>query len=342
MHIMLKDFFPNEQDEIRKEYVYGNKNSPIWFIRLGGAYMKDCTIIGGGPAGLNATLVLGRARRQVLLVDSNNARNKVTSATHGFVTRDGIKPHEFRKQAHQEFTKYPTIETLEDTVIEIVKLENGFSIKTDLGKEWTSRKIILATGVKEKFPNIPNLRNFYGNSIFNCPYCDGWELRDQPLALFGVVDYMLHMAGILRNWSQDLIIFTNGEELTRSQLKQVKHEELQIETSPIRLLTGENGMLQKVELENGRAFERVGGFVTPELVQATALGTTLGIKLNEKGGHHSDEVGNTKISGCFVAGEASNVYPAQLIIAAASGAQTAMAVNVELTHEGILDRKSVV
>lgn len=298
--------------------------------------MKDCTVIGGGPAGLNATLVLGRARRNVILVDSNEARNKVTTASHGFVTRDGITPSEFREIAHQEFSQYPQISTLEDKVVEIIKKADGFTIKTEMGREWTTRKVILATGVKEKFPNIPNLRNFYGKSIFNCPYCDGWELRDKPLALFGEVDYTFHTAEIMRNWSQDLVIFTNGKELTISHEKKMKKLDIRVETSKIRLLTGKDGMLQKVELENGHVIERVGGFVTPELVQASNLGTLLGVKLNETGGHHSDEVGKTKITGLFVAGEASNVYPAQLIIAAACGVKTAMAVNVELIHEGIL------
>ena len=302
--------------------------------------MKDCTVIGGGPAGLNATLVLGRSRRDVILVDCNDARNKVTSASHGFVTRDGITPTEFREVAHQEFKLYPSISTLEDKVIEIIKKAEGFTIKTQMGKEWATRKVILATGTKEKFPNIPNLRNFYGKSIFNCPYCDGWELRDKPLALFGEVGYTFHTAEILRNWSQDLVIFTNGKELAKSHEKKIKEYDLRVETSPIRLLTGKDGVLQKVELENGLVVERVGGFITPELVQATDLAVSLGVILNETGGHHSDEVGKTKISGFFVAGEASNVYPSQLIIAAASGAETAMAVNVELIHEGVLGSKN--
>ena len=298
--------------------------------------MIDCTVVGGGPAGLNATLVLGRARRNIVLVDSNEARNKITDASHGFITRDGVKPAEFRAIAHQEFSRYPTIQTLKDKVVEITKEKTGFLVKTEMKKQWTTRKVILATGVKEKFPNIPNLRDFYGTSIFNCPYCDGWEVRDQPLALFGRIDYTLHTAQILRNWSQDLVLFTNGEELTKSQEKEIQKNKLRAETSPIRLLTGKEGKLQKIELENGNTIERTAGFVTPELEQASELGTRLGVKLNDTGGHYSDEVGKTKIHGLFVAGEASNVYPAQLIIAAASGAEVAMAVNVELTHEGIL------
>jgi len=302
--------------------------------------MKDCTIIGGGPAGLNACLVLGRARRTVLLVDSNEARNKVTREAHGFITRDGVKPSELRELAHQEFEKYNTIETMEDKVIKITKEKENFKITTEKGQEWLTRKVVLATGVMEKFPNVPNLRNFYGQSIFCCPYCDGWELKDQPLAVFGLVDYTIHMTGILRNWSKDLVIFTNGETVTRSQAKEIEELQVRVETSPVRLLKGKDGMLHSVELENGIIIERSGGFVTPELVQATDLGLSLGLKLNDTGGHQSDEVGKTKVHGLFVAGEACNVYPSQVVIAAASGSQTAMAVNVELTHEGILGSDS--
>lgn len=298
--------------------------------------MKDCTIIGGGPAGLNAALILGRARRTVVMVDSDEARNKVTHEAHGFVTRDGVKPNEFRELAHQEFKKYNTIETMEDKVMEIIKEADVFTIKTEKGMEWKTRKVVLATGVTEKFPNVPNLRNYYGKSIFNCPYCDGWELRDQPLALFGVVEYTIHMAEVLRNWSKDLVIFTNGDKVTKSQFKRLSSMQVRVETSTVKQLTGNDGLLQGVELEDGLIIERTGGFVTPELVQATALGKAIGLKLDDIGGHKCDEAGKTKIHGFFVAGEAASIYPSQLIIAAASGATVAMAVNVELTHEGIL------
>lgn len=298
--------------------------------------MKDCTIIGGGPAGLNATLVLGRARRNVVLVDSNDARNKVTRETHGFITRDGVKPREFREIANKEFSKYKTIVTMEDKVEEIVKVDEGFKIKTKKGREWLTRKVILATGVIEKFTNVPNIRDFYGNSIFNCPYCDGWELRDQALALFGLVDHTIHMAGILRNWSQDIIIFTNGERVSKGQMKDINNMNVQVEPGRINRLYGHDGMLKGIEMENGQLIQRTGGFVTPDLVQASNIGRNLGVRLDNLGGYKSDEVGRTNILNLFVAGEASIIYPAQLIIAAASGVTAAMAVNVELTHEGIL------
>lgn len=297
--------------------------------------MKDCIIIGGGPAGLNATLVLGRARRNVLLIDSNHARNKITRQAHGFITRDGVKPAEFRAIAHEEFSKYNTIETSEDKVVEVMKESKGFKVKTKNGQEWSTRKVLLATGVIEQCPNVPRLGEFYGNSIFNCPYCDGWELKDQPLALFGLVDYTIHMAGIVKNWSQDLIIFTNGEDVSKSQMKEITQLNIHVETDRVKHLHGEEGMLNGVELENGQLISRNGGFITPELIQASDIGRKLGVKIDKTGGYKSEEVGRTNIPNLFVAGEASIIYPSQLIIAAASGVKTAMAINVELTHEGI-------
>ena len=298
--------------------------------------MKDCIIIGGGPAGLNAALVLGRARRDILVVDHNNARNKVTQRAHGFITREGIKPSEFREIAHQELKAYPSVEIVAEQVVKLETVKDGFKVITDRGFEWTCRKVILATGVKEKFPNIPTLQDFYGTSIFNCPYCDGWEYNDQPLAVFGLVDYTIHMAEILMNWSQDLVIFTNGKELTRSQKKEIQKLTVQVETEKIKRLHGKDGQLTSVELESGQQIERVGGFITPELIQASDLGQQIGLVKDDMGGYKSDEIGHTDIPHLFVAGEASKIYPSQLIIAAASGVQAAMAVNVELTHDGIL------
>ncbi|MET1013593.1 MAG: NAD(P)/FAD-dependent oxidoreductase [Paenisporosarcina sp.] len=301
--------------------------------------MKDCIIIGGGPAGLNAALVLGRARRDILLVDQDNARNKVTHASHGFITRDGIKPHEFREIAHKELKAYPSVEIVSDQVVKLQTVKDGFNVTTDKGYEWDCRKVILATGVKEKFPNIPTLQDFYGTSIFNCPYCDGWEYNDQPLAVFGLVDYTIHMTGILKNWSRDLIIFTNGEELNRSQKKAIQKLDIQVETAKIKRLHGESRRLKSIELESGQHIARVGGFITPELIQASKLGQQVGLVLDDLGGYKSDDIGHTEIPHLFVAGEASKIYPSQLIIAAASGVQAAMAVNVELTHDGILGSK---
>jgi thioredoxin reductase len=136
----------------------------------------DCAIIGGGPAGLNAALVLGRARRRVLVFDENHPRNAVTQESHGFVTRDGVKPHEFRAMAHQELSKYPSVEMQLVRVTAIRKASDAFAITTEKGDVFSAKTVLLATGLKEILPPIDGLHDYYGKSVFCCPYCDGWEL----------------------------------------------------------------------------------------------------------------------------------------------------------------------
>src|SRR5436853_2415150 len=139
----------------------------------------DCAIIGGGPAGLNAALVLGRARRAVLLFDDNQPRNAVTQETHGFLTRDGVKPGELRHLAHLELRKYPTVEIRHTRITDVRNHEGLFELVADNSDVVQARALILATGLKETLPAIAGIHDYYGKSLFNCPYCDGWELRDK-------------------------------------------------------------------------------------------------------------------------------------------------------------------
>src|SRR5439155_9321758 len=144
----------------------------------------DCAIIGGGPAGLNAALILGRARRNVILLDNNNPRNAVTQESHGFITRDGTKPKEFREIAHKELGRYPSIIYVKREVTSVIKNDKNnnrpsFELVTSENERYQSRTIIISTGLKDVLPNIENISYYYGKSLFHCPYCDGWELRDK-------------------------------------------------------------------------------------------------------------------------------------------------------------------
>ncbi|WP_318247637.1 NAD(P)/FAD-dependent oxidoreductase [Bacillus infantis] len=137
----------------------------------------DCAVIGGGPAGLNAALVLGRSRRKTILFDDNKPRNAVTSESHGFITRDGIHPQEFKRIAQGELSKYPNVRLERQRVHRINKENNLFQVETENAEVYSAKKIIIATGFKEILPDIPKAKEFYGQSLFGCPYCDGWELK---------------------------------------------------------------------------------------------------------------------------------------------------------------------
>lgn len=297
--------------------------------------MLECIIIGGGPAGLNAALVLGRARRQTVLFDNNDARNKVTHESHGFITRDGVTPKEFREAAHNDIRKYPSVKIKKETIIEVYKEENGLiSVKTADGQIISSKKLIFATGLKERLPNIEGVRAFYGKSLFSCPYCDGWEQRDQPLVLISENAHAVHMAKMIYQWSKDLIICTNGNKTISDEDKLVfERKGILVREEKIARLHGTDGKLEKIIFEDGHEISRTGGFVTTELYQGNQFGASLGCALNENDGIIVDTLGKTNINGVFAAGDTSFSGPSQLIIAASEGVRAAAGVNSELTME---------
>ncbi|MGG0668569.1 NAD(P)/FAD-dependent oxidoreductase [Sporosarcina koreensis] len=294
----------------------------------------DCVIIGGGPAGLNAALVLGRATRNVLLFDDNQARNRVTREAHGFITRDGILPDEFRRLAHRDIANYSSVEIKSEKVDFIKQLNNNhFELKTAEGNLFQTIKIILATGLKDEQPNIPNIEKFYGTSMFSCPYCDGWELRDKPLAV--IADKNVYkLAKEVFVWSKDLAVFTNGEgRLEADECDKLLAKGIQVYEDTIASLEGENGQLKGICLEDGTLIERAGGFVTPLWSHCNQFAEELGCELNEYGGIQTDEYGRTNVWNVYAAGDAANIVPAQLVIAAGSGSAAAIGVNGDLTNE---------
>lgn len=294
----------------------------------------DCAIIGGGPAGLNAALVLGRTRRSVVLVDNNRPRNAVTHESHGFITRDGVTPAEFRRIAYEEVLRYPSVDHLQTEVVSVSKTESGFEAIDASGTRVKSRKLILATGVKEIFPEIDGFYPLYGKSLFNCPYCDGWELRDQPLVVVSEYPSAFHTAKLLLNWSKDLIVCTNGKpSLSDEQKKQLEAKGISVIEQPISAFIGQNGRLEHVRFADGTEVPRAAGFVTPKFVPSVPFGEQLGCERTEIGGIKTDKSGRTSIPGLYSAGDAAYLAPSQVVFAASDGSRTAMGVNMDLTEE---------
>ncbi|AFC30445.1 FAD-dependent pyridine nucleotide-disulfide oxidoreductase [Paenibacillus mucilaginosus 3016] len=298
--------------------------------------LYDCAIIGGGPAGLNAALVLGRARRKVLLFDDNGARGLVTRESHGFLTRDGIQPREFRRFAQEELGKYPSVSLVFEQVLHADRKGAVFALATNSGFTAASRTLILAAGFREVLPSIPGIREFYGRSLFNCPYCDGWELRDKPLVLVSDGPHLIGMTKLLYNWSRDLLLCTNGwSGLTARQVKAFEERGIRLQTQPISALTGEEGRLEDVVFQDGMRVRREGGFVKTQWVQSAPFGYRLGCRVNGHGGFLTDARGRTSVPGVFAAGDTAVSGPTQQIIAAAEGSRAAMGVNQLLTDEDL-------
>lgn len=294
----------------------------------------DCVIIGGGPAGLNAALVLGRSRRKVLIYDSNQPRNAVTHESHGYLTRDGVTPSEFREIAYKEVLKYPTVEHLSKKVTMVEKTGKYFSIATE-NVTVKTRKVLVSTGLKEILPDLKGLKDKYGKSVFHCPYCDGWELRDRPLIVISENPGVHHLAKLLYNWSKDLIVCTNGQQkiFSEEQEQQLSSKNIRVITKEISALLGDNGQLQEVEFSDGTKINRTGGFIIPKWFNQLEFSKNLGYDVNEHGAILTDSFGASTVPGLFAAGEAATGTPTQLIISASSGSIAAARINLELTEE---------
>ncbi|MEZ7171933.1 NAD(P)/FAD-dependent oxidoreductase [Sporosarcina sp. OR05] len=294
----------------------------------------DCAIIGGGPAGLSAALVLGRARRKVIIFDDNQPRNRVIRETHGFITRDGISQTEFKRLALRDLAQYDSVD-IRNERIEVIRKKDKthFELATEDGTLFTSNKLLLATGLKDAQPNIPSIERFYGTSLFSCPYCDGWEMRDRPLAV--IADKNVYkLAKEVYTWSQDVAVFTNGEgRLEEDERNQLLAHGIQVYEDIIAGLEGENGQLQSIRLEDGTLVPRTGGFVTPLWSHSNAFGKELGCEINENGGLLTDTYGRTTVWNVYAAGDAAHIVPAQLIIAAGTGSAAAIGINGDLTNE---------
>ncbi len=293
----------------------------------------ECAIIGGGPAGLNAALILGRGRKNTILFDNNKPRNAVTYASHGFITRDGVTPAQFRRIAYKEVLQYPTVEHRQQEVTAIDRKGEHFQIEA-AGEHIIAKKVLLATGVKEEFPAIEGIYQFYGTSLFNCPYCDGWGLRDQPLILVSEQPSVYHTVQLLYSWSKDLIVSTNGKDiLDIQQKKMLARKQIQLINQQVIAFEGEGKQLQQVRLADGSTIARSGGFITPRFVQAVPYVKQLGCEILANGKIQTDGAGRTSVPGFYVAGDASYIGPSQVVYAAADGVRAAISVHTDLCAE---------
>ncbi|WP_341202399.1 NAD(P)/FAD-dependent oxidoreductase [Planomicrobium okeanokoites] len=293
----------------------------------------DCAVIGGGPAGLNASLVLGRSRRKTVLFDDNKPRNAVVSESHGFITRDGVDPQEFKRIGHEELAKYPDVEIQKQRVVRVYKEDGLFHLEAENGERFEAKRILLAMGFKEILPDVKRVEEFYGKSLFSCPFCDGWEMRDKALVVISDNEAASHMVKVASNWTDDLIYCTNGRQLLSEEKSLLESRGIQVYEEKIRALNGDNGKLAEILFEDGRAISREGGFITPEWMLASDIAASLGCKLNDRGGVESDAMKRTNIEGVYACGDVSLAGASQLIFAAAEGSMAAISINAAIIEE---------
>jgi thioredoxin reductase len=295
--------------------------------------MLDTIIIGGGAAGLTAALYLGRFRRKVALFDNGKQANRFSHAAHGFFTRDGTAPSELIEIGHEQLRQYETVTIQSGTVSSIKPSDEHFTLNLDDGTHLTSRKILLATGLKDNIPDIQGLEALWGRSVFHCPYCDGYEMRDQPIAIIGHSATGLHYAKLLRLLTDDIVLCTDGSASpTGEELDALQSYDVKIIESPIERLEGNNEQLEAIVFTDGQKLERKAIFLRPHTEQAAPFAEQLGLKMDENHLVEIDEFGRSSVSGVYAAGDMA-ARMRQLVIAVMQGASAAIGINNDLIDE---------
>jgi thioredoxin reductase len=290
--------------------------------------MFDVIVIGGGPAGLSAALMLGRCRRRVLLCDAGQPRNRRSSALHGYLTRDGISPAVFNDLGRKELRKYG-VEFRRVVATRVTRLTRGFRVTLADGRPESSRFLLIATGVVDELPALPGFDECYGVSVFHCPYCDGWERRDRPLAVFGKGPSAASLALGLKTWSRDVVLCSHGTSIDERLRARLTRNGIAVRTDRVAALAHRNGVLNAIRFVSGEPLPRAALFFTTGQYHQSDLARQMGCEMNRRGTVRTGTLSETNVPGVFVAGDAS--HDAQfVVVAAGEGVKAAVAINQAL------------
>lgn len=290
----------------------------------------DVLVIGGGAAGLNAALVLLRARRRVAVVDAGQPRNAPAAEMHGFLSRDGIPPAELLAKGRDEVIGYGGV-IIDATV---TRLEPAFVATFEDGSVLHARRVVVATGLRDRIPEIAGLAERWGRDVLHCPYCHGYEVRDEALGVLGGDAEAVAHAALISQWSEDLTLFIGDAELTAAQRDVLDARGVAIQRGAVRRILVEDDVLRGVELEDGQVVLRSVLFVRPTFVPNDTLLRDLGCESDQSGWTVHDETGATSVSGVYVAGNAADPR-AQVITAAGQGSAAAIAINADLVADDV-------
>jgi thioredoxin reductase len=304
----------------------------------------DVVVVGGGAAGLSAALVLTRARRRVAVVDAGQPRNAPAAHMQGFLGSDGLPPSDLLAAGRAEVTGYGgqlisgTVATITPCIGPGAHGRRSFHVVLTDGTRLQARRVLVTTGLRDDIPDVPGVRERWGRDLLHCPYCHGYEVRDQPLGVLGFRDATpattqeaVAHAHLLRQWSDDVVLFANGAQLTADQREQLVARAIGIVEDPVARLVIEDDKVGGVGLATGQVVPRAAVFVRPRFVANDTLLTDLGCATSENGWVAVDATGRTTVPGAWAAGNAVNPR-AQVITAAGEGSAAAIAINNDLVE----------
>ena len=299
----------------------------------------DVLIIGAGSAGLSAALTLGRCLRRVLVADGGPPRNVTSPGVHGFLTRDGIRPAALLRLGQEQLRPYDTVEIQCLHIDSLARQGRGFlatghATADDAPMTVTARRVVLATGVADILPPLPGFRELWGRGVLHCPYCHGWEVRGQPLAVYGQGRTVTGLALLVSRWSPDVVVVTDGPgHLSPNARRRLRRAKINICEEPIECLIGSPSHgLRCIKFVDGRELERTALFLHASQHQRSPLAANIGARLSSRGAVWVDAGLQTSITGLYAAGD-TTPGTQQALLAAADGNRAAILINESLTRE---------
>jgi thioredoxin reductase len=293
----------------------------------------DVIVIGGGAAGLSAALVLGRARRRVAVIDSGEPRNASAAHMHGYLSRDGTPPADLLRRGREEARGYG----VEFVAGEVQSVEQGFFVRVVAGEALEARRLLLTMGATDVLPDIPGAAERWGRDFLHCPYCHGWEVRDQPLGVLSSGPGSVEHAHLLRQWSKDVAFLAHNHELPQIEREQLEARGIRVVYGEVQQLVVERDSLAGVELAGGQIVSCKAVFIRPNMrARGADLSAHLGCEVDDLGFVRVDSGGSTSVAGVWAAGNVTDPR-AQVITAAGEGSAAAISINTDLVQEETQD-----
>ncbi|MFT3677634.1 MAG: NAD(P)/FAD-dependent oxidoreductase [Chitinophagaceae bacterium] len=295
--------------------------------------LYDVIIVGGSYAGLAAAMALGRALKQVLVIDSGLPCNRQTPFSHNFLTQDGKPPLEIMQAARLQVSAYDTIGFLSDTVVRAKKSGQEFEIETYTGENFFAKKLIFATGIRDLLPDIDGIQACWGISVIHCPYCHGYEVRHEKTGLLSNSEITFEHTKMISNWTKDLTLFTNGPSvLTAEQANTLRQKGINIVETPVESVQHKNGHLTRIILNNGDEQALKALYAQIPFEQHCAVPEMLGCQLTPEGFIKTDMMQETSVEGVFACGDNTGRFRS-VANAVATGTMAGAAVSRKLIME---------
>jgi thioredoxin reductase len=284
----------------------------------------DAVIVGGGPAGLSAALVLGRANRRVLVIDEGRPANAVSQGVGGLLGHDRVRPAELRRDGRGQLAEHANVQVRHGAVDDVEPAADGFVVTPAGTAPVRAHAIVLAHGLRYDPPPLPGIEALWGRSVFHCAFCDGWEVRDRPIALHASGPGAVRSALLLAGWSRDVLLCTDGAPDPGGEL--LAAAGVRVRTEAISRLAGHDGRLARIEFARGRPEPRDALFVNTRRDQPNGLAAVLGCELTEAGTIVTDVDGRTNVAGVYAAGDAATAHSRSVANAIGTGSRVAYAV----------------